>query len=132
MQFEEAQTGTPTEVFQALEAVEPSQAAEVLTGLGDSLHGKGADPLDLRRAWKAFTHLLERRGYYVDTPARLAASLGEIIAIGAGFDLYELARSLARYDAIRTGCRGLSNSRSIPELFAFSADCPCLHHRKEK
>lgn len=121
-----------TAVFQALEAVEPSQAAEALTSMTDALHGKGPDELDLDLAFEAFKHLLERRGYYVATPAQLNASLAEIKAVGAGFDLYELARSLANYDAVRTKCRRLSKSRRLPELRDFPADCPCFHRRKEK
>lgn len=132
MEFEGRASGGRTAVFQALEAVEPSQAAEALSTLTDALHGKGPDSLDLDLAFEAFKHLLDRRGYYVATPAQLAASLAEIKAVGPGFDLYELACSLASYDAVRTKCRKLSQSRSLPELHAFAPDCSCIHPRKEK
>jgi len=131
MEFDGRRNGAA--VYEALEAVEPLHAADALTTLTDVLHGRGTDPLDLDRAWEAFKHLLDRRGYYVATPAQLAESLAEIKAIGRGFDLYELARSLAQYDVVRTKCRKLSGTRALPELKGFTAaGCACARRRKEK
>jgi len=124
--------GSETAVLEALEAVEPTQATRALSGLAEALHSQGADELNLNDAWKAFKRLLSRRGYFVDTPAKLIASLKEIEQIGAGFDLYDLARSLARYDAVRTKCLHLAGSRNLPYLIAFAPDCACTSHRKEK
>jgi hypothetical protein len=124
--------GPMTAVYEAMDAAEPSQAVLALSTLVEQLHDQGADTLDLNRAWEAFKRLLERRGYYVDTPARLATSLKEIDGVGAGFDLYDLARSLARYDVVRTKCRKLAGSRSLPELQAFASPCRCSRRRKEK
>lgn len=129
MEFEGRRGGTA--VFQALEAVEPTQAAEALSSLAEELHGHGIDPLDLPRAWEAFKRLLDRRGYFVGTAEQLADSLEEIKWVGPGFDLYELARSLARYDAVRTKCRKLSGKRALPELKMFTTGCACARRRKE-
>ena len=84
-------------LFEALEAAEPQQAA---TALGD-LTARGVAGISPAKLWTRFKRLLHRRGYYVETPAQLSASLDEIAAIGEGFDLYELARSLAAYDGAR-------------------------------
>lgn len=124
--------GPETTVLEALEAAEPGQAARALSGLAEALHAQGADELNLNNAWKAFKRLLSRRGYFVDTPAKLVASLKEIEQIGAGFDLYDLARSLARYDAVRTTCLHLAGSRILPHLIPFAPDCACTKHQKEK
>jgi hypothetical protein len=131
MEMDVPSKGSETAVLEALEAVEPSQATRALSGLAEALHARGADELDLNHAWKAFKRLLSRRGYFVDTPAKLIASLKEIQQIGEGFDLFDLARSLARYDAVRTKCRHLAGSRTLPSLSAFAPDCACTKHRKE-
>jgi hypothetical protein len=55
----------------------------------------------------------------------MAASLDEIAAVGEGFDLFDLARNLARYDAVRMECRGLADHRVLPELKRFAPDCAC-------
>jgi hypothetical protein len=120
------------EVLEAMQATEPSQATAVLSKLSEDLHDKGADALDLTRAWAAFLKLLERRGYFTATPSQLAESLQEIKSIGAGFDLYDLAQSLARYDVVRTKCLHISGSRIVPELATFSSTCACTRHRKGK
>jgi len=131
MESEPAFGGAGQTLFAALDGAEPQQASEALRQLSDSLHRRSREDIDLSRAWAAFQHLLERRGYYVDTPARLAESLKEIEAVGSGFDLYELARNLACYDVARSRCRKLSDSRTIPELTAFAATCSCVPRGKE-
>ena len=130
MEMSLGDAGSP--VFEALQAVEPAQATAELTRLTELLHQQGIDSLDLNRAWDAFKRLLDRRGYYVDTPTRLAASLTEIDAVGAGFDLYDLAKSLARYDAVRRKCRRLPESPGLPELKRFTPACNCSTRRKGK
>jgi len=118
------------QVLEALEAVEPTQAMTVLSTLADDLHASGQDRLDLNRAWESFKQVLQRRGYFVETPAELSRSLREIQEVGAGFDLYDLARSLAQYDLARTKCRKLANDRALPELKSFASHCVCGKRRK--
>ena len=43
---------------------------------------------------EAFLALLDRRGYFVETPAQIEASLREIREVGPGFDLYDLVEAL--------------------------------------
>jgi hypothetical protein len=125
--------GAPeTAVLEALQATEPTQASAALSALADRLPGLGADVLDLTAAWQAFVRLLDRRGYFVDTPDELATSLKEIEEIGAGFDLYDLAQSLARYDSVRSRCRRLGRSHCLPELKGFAPTRTHSHGRKEK
>jgi len=120
------------QVLEALEAVEPAQAMTVLSTLADDLHASGQDGLDLNRAWASFKQLLQRRGYFVETPDQLSASLREIQDVGAGFDLFDLARSLARYDLARTTCRKLAPAPALPELRSFASNCVCGKRRKGK
>ncbi len=129
MEFDPRSDGTT--VFQAMEATEPGQAAEAVTSMVCALHDQGDDPLDLLRAWESFLRLLERRGYYTAPPSELRRSLKEILDLGAGFDLYELGRSLAQYDCARTKCLKLSQARLIPELRSFATSCGCPKGRKE-
>ena len=124
--------GPETALFEAIEAAEPSQAIAALAALSNELHSRGQERIDLTRAWEGFKLLLERRGYFVDSPENLAASLKEIQAVGPGFDLYDLARSLARYDSVRTKCRKLAGSKTLPELKSFASSCMCSRRRKEK
>jgi len=132
MESEQTSTEPGRSFFASLDGAEPLPATEALKTLSDGLHRQGKEEIDLARAWEAFQRLLERRGYYVDTPARLAESLREIEAVGTGFDLYDLAQSLARYDVVRTRCRKLSGSRTLPELTAFAATCSCRRRRNGK
>jgi hypothetical protein len=78
----------------------------------------------------AFQALLHRRGYFVSTPSDLSASLADIQALGEGFDLYDLARSLAELDTVTTECLKLSACPLLPELRPFSTRCPCGDHSK--
>ena len=132
MESELPSQGPVLEVFEALGATEPIQATEALSKLAELLHSRGADGLDLLRVWDSFQQLLDRRGYFVNSPAALAESLREIQAVGPGFDLYDLAQSLARYDVARARCLKISGSRTLPELEAFAPNCGCSKHRKEK
>jgi len=125
-------SSSATEILQALEAAEPSQATAGLDWLILRLRAEGSNGLDLPGLWKSFKRLLHRRGYFVSTSAEVTASLDEISGVGEGFDLYELARKLAEYDAIRTECLRLRKRRVLPQLKRFSPTCPCGKHRKEK
>ncbi|MBI3855997.1 MAG: hypothetical protein HY293_09940 [Planctomycetes bacterium] len=119
-------------VLEAMEAVEPSEAAAAMARLTSELHAHGLNGVNLTGMWNSFKRLLHRRGYYVTTPGQLAASLKEIEDVGEGFDLFDLARSLAHYDAVRMECRGLADHRVLPELEPFAPACACRTLRKEK
>lgn len=118
-------------VFEAMEAVEPSQAAELLSGLTESLHGQKKNGFDLQQAWERFKRLLERRGYFTSTRDELEASLNEIHDLGKGFDLFDLARGLARYDVAKSKCLKLTQARALPSLRFFARNCACTRPRKE-
>jgi hypothetical protein len=119
-------------ILEAMEAAEPAQATAVLAQLTSNLHAKGVNGVNLTGMWNSFKRLLWRRGYFVATPAQLGKSLEEIEAVGEGFDLFDLARTLAHYDTVRMECCGLTDHRSIPELRRFFSTCACVRHRKEK
>ena len=118
-------------ILDAMEAAEPSQATAVLAQLTSDLHSKGVNGVNLTGMWTSFKKLLHRRGYYVGTHAQVIRSLDEIEQVGEGFDLFDLARTLARYDTVRMECCGLTDHRSLPELRRFSPSCACAHHHKE-
>ena len=62
-------------------------AIEAARRLGDALpRGNG-----LRGA---FLELLDQRGFFVESPEQVAASIREIREVGPGFDLYELSDAL--------------------------------------
>jgi hypothetical protein len=131
MEFEGNAQVPEGRLLEAMEAAEPSQAAAVLVQLTSDLESKGVNGVNLTGMWNSFKKLLHRRGYFVATAAQLATSLDEIEAVGEGFDLYDLASSLARYDAVRMNCRGLAGHRALPELKRFAPPCDCTRHRKE-
>jgi len=118
-------------ILEAMEAAEPTQAAEVLSRLTADLHARGVNGVNLSGMWNSFRRLLHRRGYFVATPAQVTASLEEIAAVGEGFDLYDLARNLAHYDEVRMECRGLSDHRALPELKRFAPPCSCVAKRAQ-
>jgi len=130
--METDRTETPErKILEAMEAAEPSQATAVLSGLTAELHARGVNGVNLTGMWNSFKRLLHRRGYFVTTPAQLAASLEEIAIVGEGFDLFDLARTLAHYDAARMECRGLADHRVLPELKRFAPACACRSAKKE-
>jgi len=106
---------TATELLHAMEAAEPTEAAAVLGRLSHA--GRG---INLARMWTSFKRLLHRRGYFVATPAQVDTTLAEIEAVGEGFDLFDLARGLATFDAARMESLGLRGHRALPELRRFS------------
>jgi hypothetical protein len=112
-------------ILEAMQAAEPTEATTVLASLTAELHDRGVNGVNLTGLWNSFKRLLHRRGYFVTTPAQMAASLDEIAAVGEGFDLFDLARNLARYDAVRMECRGLADHRVLPELQRFAPGCAC-------
>ncbi len=125
------QSGPARTLFDALAAAEPAAAAMTLDQLSARLKNQGEDGLDLGTLRGAYLQLLHRRGYFVDTPEALARSLLEIASIGPGFDLYELSRSLAQYDALHADCLHRSPARALPELRTFHPRCGCGNHGKE-
>ena len=108
MESESVKPCPERKLFDALEAAEPHQAAAALGDLTSDLLSKKVDGISPGKMWTRFKRLLHRRGYYVETPAQLSASLDEIERVGEGFDLYDLARSLAAYDAARGAPSALS------------------------
>jgi hypothetical protein len=106
-------------ILEAMEAAEPTQATVVLARLTSNLQAQGVNGVNLTDMWNSFKRLLHRRGYFVTTAAQVANSLDEIEALGEGFDLFDLARTLAHYDAVRMECRGLADHRALPELKRF-------------
>ena len=103
-----------TEILHAMEAAEPTEAAAVL---GRLTNHQG---INLARMWTSFKRLLHRRGYYVATPAEVESTLTEIEAVGEGFDLFDLARGLAHFDAARMESLSLRGHRALPELRRFA------------
>lgn len=124
-------SGPARELLEAMAAAEPVTATQTLDRLTARLRDEGKDGLDLESLRTAYLRLLRRRGYFVDSPEALSRSLSEIAAVGPGFDLFDLSRSLARYDTLRTDCLHGSPSRALPELRSFHARCVCGAHRKE-
>jgi alkanesulfonate monooxygenase SsuD/methylene tetrahydromethanopterin reductase-like flavin-dependent oxidoreductase (luciferase family) len=112
----------------ALEAGDCRRAAERARSLRESLHDGTLDPSPFGDCRDAWLRLLNRRGYFVGTPAELAQSLEEIRQLGEGFDLFDLARALASSDAAATSCRNSAIGLLFPELAAFSPGCGCGRH----
>lgn len=82
---------------------------------------EGERAKSLSSVWGPFIRLLDRRGYFVDTPEETRVSLDEIRAMGPGFDLYDLARFLSRCDAALAAHLQAPSSRAFPELKPFAA-----------
>ena len=83
--------------------------------------GGGAEAKSLSSAWEPFVCLLGRRGYFVGHPEETRNSLDEILGMGPGFDLYDLAASLARCDAALAVHVGAPSARLFHELTPFLA-----------
>jgi len=131
VEFENARAGAEKKFFEALEAAEPHQATRALSDLIlllPSKEGDGGSPLKM---WTRFKRLLHRRGYYVATPSQVKATLEEIAAVGEGFDLFDLARSLAAYDAARKGSRPDAPD-AMPQLKRFAEAASRVELRKEE
>jgi len=110
-------------VREAIAAMEAGDTARALSA-GRLLATEGRDrkaSSALPRALgEAFRLLLKRRGYYVSTPDDLTQSLEEIHSIGEGFDLYDLASTLARLE----GPTGAGPAPLFPELIRFLSTRP--------
>ena len=113
-------SNSAAQVMEAMAAAEPSEATAGLEQLTRQLQAQRGGEADVATLWTAFKRLLHRRGYFVSTPAELARSLEEILAVGEGFDLYDLALGLAQYDALRLERVGIRGHRAIPELKSFA------------
>lgn len=113
-----------SELLQAMEAAEPGEAAAVLDRLAHHVRTHHGDGINLARMWTSFKRLLHRRGYFVGTPAEIETTLQEIEAVGEGFDLFDLARGLAQFDALRMEAQGLVGHRALPELARFALHPP--------
>jgi hypothetical protein len=77
------------------------------------------DASTLAQLWKPFLRLLRQRGYFVDSDETVALALEQIQLRGTGFDLYDLAASLARYDTAQAKRLSSSGSRFLPALRMF-------------
>jgi hypothetical protein len=111
---------TATEILHAMEAAEPTEAAAVLGRLTHHLQTHPDEGINLARMWTSFKRLLHRRGYFVATPAEVETTLEEIVEVGEGFDLFDLARGLAHFDAARMNALGLRGHCALPELRRFA------------
>jgi hypothetical protein len=125
-------SNTAAQVLEAMAAAEPSAAATGLERLTSQLETAGGGEVDLETLWVTFKRLLHRRGYFVSSSAELSRSLEEIHAVGEGFDLYDLALGLARFDLLRMERVGIQGHRSIPELKVFTPSKARKTPRKEK
>jgi hypothetical protein len=81
-----------------------------------------ADRSSLSSVWEPFLYLLGRRGYFVSGPAETRNALEEILEMGPGFDLYDLAAAVARCDRALARHLNAPSSRAFPELKSFSVD----------
>lgn len=117
------------DAIRAMEAAEPSRAAEAIRGLEGALRQKRSSGVpDFKGAWDAFLRLLFRRGFFTSTSEEMRESLKEIREVGDGFDLYELAKAMARCDVTLLECLGRAKARFFPELAPFCEKCDCLRH----
>ncbi len=119
---------TLSQVLSSLKAGDPGGASSALERL---LEGPPPEAAALKRLWASFQSLLERRGYFVATPAELETSLREIADLGEGFDLHDLARALARFDAALTECGPRTQPRRFPQISRFAPRCECTRHPKK-
>jgi len=104
-----------------------SGEAGVARGLFDQLRSAAStyvrgDVAALSSVWEPFLHLLGRRGYFVSSPAETRHALQEILEMGPGFDLYDLAAAVARCDRALARHLNAPTSRAFPELKPFCGD----------
>jgi hypothetical protein len=96
----------------------------------DQLRGAAGtyDPRDdasLSSVWEPFLRLLGRRGYFVSGPAETRHALQEILEMGPGFDLYDLAAAVAGCDRALARHLDAPLSRAFPELNSFGVEPAC-------
>lgn len=118
----------PGEVLQYLAAGEVIPAVVALKQIAASTWREKAASGDLDVGPEAFLDLLRHRGYFVATAGEVAQTLEEIVGMGEGFDLHDLARALAEYDTTLTKCLKLTKQPLFPELGRFVVMCPCGAH----
>ncbi|MBI2899785.1 MAG: hypothetical protein HYY17_06345 [Planctomycetes bacterium] len=111
---------------QAMESREAADAAVVIEELNAQLR-KGQPTPHIRKLWTSFSRLLEHRGFSASTPQEVCSSLREILDAGPGFDLFDLARAIARCDVTLMHCLKATSAREIPELTPFQPECDCGH-----
>ena len=83
---------------------------------------ESGDRCVLSSVWEPFLYLLGRRGYFVSGPAETRNTLHEILEMGPGFDLYDLAAAVARCDRALARHLNAPSSRAFPELKPFSVE----------
>jgi hypothetical protein len=114
-----------------MESSDPAWAARSIGRLEARLRdGEALDGTRLRGVWEAFAQLLHHRGYFVSTSDETGRSLREIREVGEGFDLFDLARALARLDLTVTECTAALSGRLFPLLLEFAPACDCGRHRR--
>lgn len=117
------------EALLAMEAGQTGDAADALRRLESLVRRDGkAEDVEPARLWASFRQLLHRRGYFVGTPGETGASLAEISEVGEGFDLYDLAAAIGRFDSTITECLSPGTERRFPELKPFAPRCDCGKH----
>jgi hypothetical protein len=83
---------------------------------------EGGTRTSLSSVWEPFLYLLGRRGYFVSGPAETRNALQEILEMGPGFDLYDLAAAVARCDRALARHLNAPASRVFPELKSFCVE----------
>lgn len=116
----------------AMEAGETAEALEAVTRLEQEFRRRADRGAALPGIWAAFLDLLHRRGNRVSTEAERRDALEEIRHTGAGFDLYDLAEGLARYDTTARECRNAVDHPLFPALLIFAGPCRCGGHDPEQ
>ncbi len=110
---------------------EAGAALEAVTRLEQEFRRRADRGAALPGIWDAFLGLLHRRGYRVSTEAERRDALEEIRQTGAGFDLYDLAEGLARYDTTARECRNAVAYPLFPPLLIFARPCGCGGHERK-
>ncbi|HVE43036.1 MAG TPA: hypothetical protein VNM14_24385 [Planctomycetota bacterium] len=82
----------------------------------------GGERRSLSGIWEPFLYLLGRRGYFVSGPAETRSALQEILEMGPGFDLFDLAVAVARCDRALARHLNAPMSRAFPELKSFCVE----------
>ena len=111
------------EAIRMLASGEAGRAKLLFDQLGEAAgtYDRG-DAASLSSIWEPFLYLLERRGYFVSGPAETRHALREILEMGPGFDLYDLAAAVARCDRALARHLDAPTSRAFPELKSFGVD----------
>lgn len=114
-----------------MDAGEAPRALAALTRLEQELRRHDRRVVDLPGIMEAFRLLLHRRGYRVGADAEFRDALEEIRQTGPGFDLYNLAEGLARYDTTARECMNAVDYPLFPSLLIFARPCGCGGHERK-